>query len=169
MSEVQLGTTSRRIIRGPKVESRVGKSRVSIWRDVKAGTFPAPVQLGPNSIGWYEDEIDAWLAARPRRTYRAQTPEAARLPMERKHETPAKGAVWAPETADHRHSLAPGQREEQRMPLGFPGQGPPHRLSRQAHSRGHSDMGQLTGRLAGSRKARGLIKHSHRRGERPTT
>jgi prophage regulatory protein len=59
MSEVQLGTTSRRIIRGPKVESRVGKSRVSIWRDVKAGTFPAPVQIGPNSIGWYEDEIDA--------------------------------------------------------------------------------------------------------------
>jgi prophage regulatory protein len=77
MSEVQLGTTSRRIIRGPQVESRVGKSRVSIWRDVKAGTFPAPVQIGPNSIGWYEDEIDAWLAARPRRTYGAPAPKAA--------------------------------------------------------------------------------------------
>jgi len=33
--------------------------------------FPAPVELGPNSIGWFEDEIDDWLAARRRRTYAA--------------------------------------------------------------------------------------------------
>jgi prophage regulatory protein len=67
----------RRIIRGSVVEDRSGKSRVQIWRDVKAGRFPAPVQLGPNSVGWYEDEIDAWLATRPRRTYGAPAPEAA--------------------------------------------------------------------------------------------
>ena len=69
--------TPRRIIRGPVVENRTGKSRVGIWRGVRAGTFPAPVELGPNSIGWYEDEIDAWLAARPRRTYGASAPAAA--------------------------------------------------------------------------------------------
>jgi len=96
------------------------------------------------------------------------TPEATRPAMIQTHETPAVGAVRGSEIAD-RHPLAADQREEQRMPLGSPGQGPPHRLPRQAHSRGHSDMRQLTDRLAGSRKARGLNKHSHRRGERPTT
>jgi len=67
----------RRIIRGSVVCGRTGKSRVGVWRGVRAGTFPAPVQLGPNSVGWYEDEIDAWLATRPRRRYGAPAPEAA--------------------------------------------------------------------------------------------
>jgi prophage regulatory protein len=68
---------SRRIIRGPVVEDRTGQSRVTIWRSVRAGTFPPPLQLGPNSVGWYEDEVDAWLATRPRRTYGGPTPAAA--------------------------------------------------------------------------------------------
>ena len=48
---------ARKIIRSPKVEERTATSRVTIWRGVRAGTFPAPVSLGANSIGWYEDEI----------------------------------------------------------------------------------------------------------------
>jgi prophage regulatory protein len=62
-------TTSRKILRSNAVTKRTGKSRVQIWRDVKAKKFPAPVDLGPNSIGWFEDEVDAWMASRPRRTY----------------------------------------------------------------------------------------------------
>ena len=69
MTEVQIG--GRRIIRGPEVERRTGRSRAQRWRDIRNETFPAPVQLGPNSIGWFEDEIEDWLAARPRRTYRS--------------------------------------------------------------------------------------------------
>ena len=60
---------ARRILRAPEVMERVGKSRVQIWRDVKAGKFPAPVVLGPNSIGWFEDEIANHQAQLPRRTY----------------------------------------------------------------------------------------------------
>ncbi len=68
----------RKIIRGYKlVEERVGKTRITIWRDVKAGTFPAPIELGPNSVGWFEDEIDEFLASRPRRTYSAERPAEA--------------------------------------------------------------------------------------------
>jgi prophage regulatory protein len=67
---------SHRILRWSGVRDRIRRSRVTIWRDVKAGRFPAPVQLGPNSVGWFEDEVDAWLAARPRRTYGAPAPEA---------------------------------------------------------------------------------------------
>jgi prophage regulatory protein len=64
----------RRIIRRPAVCEKVGKSGVQVWRDVRAGKFPPPVQLGPNSVGWFEHEIEAWLAAQPRRTYRAKAP-----------------------------------------------------------------------------------------------
>ena len=59
----------RNIIRDKKVKERTGLGRVQRWRCVKAGTFPAPIQLGPNSVGWYEDEIDQWLAERPRVNY----------------------------------------------------------------------------------------------------
>ena len=71
MDKVNREKTGRRILRSPEVEDRTQRSRVQCWRDIKAGKFPAPVQLGPNSVGWFEDEIDAWLAARPRRMYRA--------------------------------------------------------------------------------------------------
>ncbi len=50
---------SRRLCRAPEVCKRYGKSRTQIWRDVRAGKFPAPVQIGPNSIGWWSDELDA--------------------------------------------------------------------------------------------------------------
>ncbi len=63
----------RKIVRGYKrVEDQVGKSRVQIWRDIKAGLFPAPLELGPNSVGWYQDEIAGWLKSRTRRHYGAE-------------------------------------------------------------------------------------------------
>ena len=65
----------RTILRWPEVHRRRGKSRTQIWRDIRAGKFPAPVQLGPNSIGWYEDEVDEAQAKLPRVSY-APEPEA---------------------------------------------------------------------------------------------
>ena len=68
------------MLRAPEVMARTGLSRVTIWRRVRAGTFPAPVELGANSIGWPATEISAWLESRLRRTYSAETapaPEAA--------------------------------------------------------------------------------------------
>ncbi len=50
---------AKRICRWPEVHERYGKSRTQIWRDVRAGKFPAPVQLGPNSIGWWSGTLDA--------------------------------------------------------------------------------------------------------------
>jgi prophage regulatory protein len=47
-----------------------GKSRVQLWRDIRRGTFPAPIELGPNSVAWFKAEIDAWKQSRPRKTYR---------------------------------------------------------------------------------------------------
>ncbi len=72
----------RKILRFKLVKERTGYSRVQTWRKSRDPNddFPAPVQLGPNAIGWYEDEIDAWLASRPRvrwATDAAPEPEGA--------------------------------------------------------------------------------------------
>ena len=68
--------TGRRIIRRKAVIAKTGKSYPTIWREVRNNTFPAPIVLGPNSVGWYEDEVDAWIASRPRVNY-APPPVAA--------------------------------------------------------------------------------------------
>jgi len=69
-----------RILRESEVKQRTGLSRVQRWRRVRAkpSTFPAPVQLGPNSIGWRKSEIEAWLNSRPTVAYAgASAPKAA--------------------------------------------------------------------------------------------
>ena len=74
MSETPTATTA--MLRFPDVIARTGLSRTTIWRKVRRGLFPAPVQLGENSVGWSEDEITAWVASRPRVAY-APGPKAA--------------------------------------------------------------------------------------------
>jgi prophage regulatory protein len=60
------------LIRGwTGVCAEIGKSRVQLWRDIREGRFPAPIEIGPNSLAWLRSEVDAWKASRPRRTYRS--------------------------------------------------------------------------------------------------
>lgn len=49
-------------IRIRRVVERTGLSRATIYRKVRRDTFPQPRQLGANCVGWYESEIDAWIA-----------------------------------------------------------------------------------------------------------
>ncbi|WP_028117811.1 helix-turn-helix transcriptional regulator [Ferrimonas senticii] len=49
------------IIRLSAIKSKVGLSRASIYAQIKAGTFPKQIKIGPRSVGWVESEIDAWL------------------------------------------------------------------------------------------------------------
>jgi prophage regulatory protein len=55
---------SANIIRLPAVLAKTGLSPSTIWRYEKAGTFPRRRQLGPNSVGWVVDEVDAWVERR---------------------------------------------------------------------------------------------------------
>ena len=58
----------RRILRPKEVRERTGYGRTMLWaksRDPN-DAFPSPIQLGPNSIGFFEDEISRWLETRPR-------------------------------------------------------------------------------------------------------
>ena len=52
------------ILRRPVVEQMTGLARSTIYARMKAGTFPSPVRLGPNSIGWRQSDIAEWLASR---------------------------------------------------------------------------------------------------------
>ena len=49
-----------RILRLPAVVERVGLSRATVYR--RLGHLR--IQLGPNSAGWLESDIDFWIAQR---------------------------------------------------------------------------------------------------------
>ena len=51
-----------RILRLPAVLAKVGVSRWTINRLEEQANFPRRVSIGPNSVGWYEHEVDDWLA-----------------------------------------------------------------------------------------------------------
>ena len=59
-----------KILRFAEVRERTGLSRATVYRRVRAGTFPTPLDLGSgqghHQLGWLADEVDQWVAARPR-------------------------------------------------------------------------------------------------------
>jgi prophage regulatory protein len=57
---------TRKILRQAVVAERVALSVPQIWRLEKAGNFPSRIQISAGAVGWFEDEIDAWIEARPR-------------------------------------------------------------------------------------------------------
>jgi prophage regulatory protein len=64
---------AKQILRKRAVRQITGLSDSTIWRLEKAGKFPQRVQLSSNAVGWYEQEIDAWLEQRERRVCRPST------------------------------------------------------------------------------------------------
>src|SRR5215510_510009 len=72
----------RAIIRRPLVRQRTGYSNSTIDRLEKTEEFPKRVQLGERAVGWYADEIDAWITSRVRgfgrRLPTRHTPSSAR-------------------------------------------------------------------------------------------
>ena len=64
------------LVPAKQVMVRMGWSRTTLWRRVKAGAFPAPVKTGPNSVDWFDDEVDEAQANLPRVDY-APAPKSA--------------------------------------------------------------------------------------------
>lgn len=50
-----------KILRLPEVENKIGRKRSSIYADIGAGTFPAPINLGARAVGWLESEVNQWI------------------------------------------------------------------------------------------------------------
>jgi len=53
-----------KFLRKNEVAERIGWHPVHLMRQAKAGKFPAPVQIGANSIGFVDEEVDAWMLER---------------------------------------------------------------------------------------------------------
>lgn len=51
------------LLRMPEVRRRTGLHRATIYRKIARGEFPRGVPLGTNSTGWYESDINAWVAS----------------------------------------------------------------------------------------------------------
>ncbi len=48
------------LLRVKDVERELGISRTTIWRLVKAGTFPPPLRITSKAIAWRRSDIEAW-------------------------------------------------------------------------------------------------------------
>ncbi len=55
-----------KILRLPEVARLTGMSKGTIHRRYREGTFPRPLKLGVQSIGWRRKDIDDWLESLPR-------------------------------------------------------------------------------------------------------
>ena len=53
-----------RVLRAKDLALLLGVSRVTVWRWSR-GLLPKKRQIGPNTVGWLECEIESWLNARP--------------------------------------------------------------------------------------------------------
>ena len=56
--------TADRLLRRVDVETLTGLKKTAIWSRIKAGTFPASVEIGPGVVRWRASEVQAWIAAR---------------------------------------------------------------------------------------------------------
>lgn len=53
------------IIRRPEALRMVGISKSVLYRLIAEGSFPRPVRLSKNSVGWKLSAIQEWIASRP--------------------------------------------------------------------------------------------------------
>lgn len=54
------------LYRIPELLRLLGLSRSTLFRMVKRGDFPRPLQIGLRAVGWRVDEVQQWIAERPR-------------------------------------------------------------------------------------------------------
>lgn len=52
------------INRLPAVKVISGLGKTSIYEGVAAGTFPAPLKIGPRAVGWRTSDLMQWLNSR---------------------------------------------------------------------------------------------------------
>lgn len=56
---------SPRLIRIAEVLRICGLSRATLYREIKAKQFPAPLKISARSVGWLQDEVMMeWVASR---------------------------------------------------------------------------------------------------------
>ena len=66
-----------RILRLADVIEVTGLQKSAIYKLVKAGSFPHPVQLSPRATGWRSTDVEEWIASRPPAPLRPVIPKPA--------------------------------------------------------------------------------------------
>jgi prophage regulatory protein len=56
--------TARTIIRPRRLAHKLDVGIATVWRLARKPDFPQKVHLTSHASGWFEDEIDSWLATR---------------------------------------------------------------------------------------------------------
>jgi prophage regulatory protein len=54
-----------RILRIRGVVEMTSLAQATVYRMIRAGTFPRGVDISPRAVGWRVSDIDAWIAKRP--------------------------------------------------------------------------------------------------------
>ena len=57
-------STPDRLIPPSAVLDRTSLSRTTIWRMVRAGTFPKAVEVSPGRVAWSEAALNDWIASK---------------------------------------------------------------------------------------------------------
>ena len=52
----------KKFLRLPAVMDMVGMKRATIYKRIAAGTFPAPIQIGPRAVAWDQAALADWQA-----------------------------------------------------------------------------------------------------------
>ncbi|WP_186100875.1 helix-turn-helix transcriptional regulator [Burkholderia gladioli] len=53
-----------KVLRLIGVLDTVGVKKTTLYRWIREGTFPAPVQLGTRSVGWLATDVQQWVESR---------------------------------------------------------------------------------------------------------
>ena len=54
-----------RLMRRDEVEERTGLARTTIYRKMRAGTFPLPLKISERAVRWRASDIDQYIESRP--------------------------------------------------------------------------------------------------------
>ena len=69
------------VLRRKQVCNRAGLSESHIDNLVRDNKFPLPIQLGERAVGWFEHEVDEWIANRPRVSWAPQVDPGSTKPQ----------------------------------------------------------------------------------------
>jgi prophage regulatory protein len=68
--ETASDVTVKQLLRMRDLKAEYGLVPATVYRWISEGHFPAPVNLGSNTVAWHREEIENWRLTRPRANVR---------------------------------------------------------------------------------------------------
>jgi len=56
--------TPEKFIRLRELQPLIGLKKASVYRKLRAGTFPRPIKIGDRAIAWRASDVAQWQASR---------------------------------------------------------------------------------------------------------